>query len=197
VIPGIFGVHKKGRKSGFALTLTKYINTLLRAPTRPRAREDANGQETPCQTGRIYAFTRIRTRRDYGVKYVMFGLCDVKKCSEPTFMGWRPLTEPRGRQICEYHWLRHWDEKDGFDLYDEFKFRRPARIRKPVVKSLVQKDVPRFRHRLDTLCCRQCGEGRKPGHTYCSKCSQSRYRQANQKRQRRHRMKRRPGMAVA
>ena len=41
----------------------------------------------------------------------MYGLCDVNGCVEPTLMSWRPLTERRGRQICEFHWLRHSEEK--------------------------------------------------------------------------------------
>ena len=127
----------------------------------------------------------------------MDGLCDVVGCSSLPLLGWRPLTERIGRKICELHWRRYRDEKDSFDLFDEFKFRRPAGIRKSVAKSAAQKDVPQFRRRTDTLCCRQCGGERKSGHTYCSKCSQSRQRQANQQRQRRYRMKRRSGMAVA
>jgi len=53
-------------------------------------------------------------------------LCDVKGCRSLPLLGWRPLTERLGRQICEYHWRRHKDEKDSFDLFDEFKFRRSA-----------------------------------------------------------------------
>jgi len=56
------------------------------------------------------------------------GLCDVNGCSGATYLGWRPLTERRGRQICEYHWRRHLDEKDGFDLFEAFNFQRPARM---------------------------------------------------------------------
>jgi len=55
---------------------------------------------------------------------IMDGLCDVKGCNKATYMGWRPLTERRGRQICEYHWCRHKDEKDSFDLYDEFGIKK-------------------------------------------------------------------------
>ena len=53
------------------------------------------------------------------------GLCDVKGCQNLPLLGWRPLTEHRGRKICEQHWRRHQDENDRFDLYVEFKFRRP------------------------------------------------------------------------
>jgi len=92
-----------------------------------------------------------------------YGSCDVSGCQRETYMGWRPLTERRGRQICEYHWNRHKDEKDSFDLFDEFKFRRPLGIRKPTVK----KDVPRC----------SCGRERLPGHKFCSVCAQKRERQ--------------------
>ena len=63
------------------------------------------------------------------------GLCDVKGCNKATYMCWRPLTERISRQICEYHWLKHKDETDSFDLFDEFKFRRALGIWKPVLKN--------------------------------------------------------------
>ena len=68
----------------------------------------------------------------------MDGYCDVKGCTNETYMGWRPLTERLGKQICEGHWLRHKDPADSFNLFDAFGFRRPAAIRKPMPK----KDIP-------------------------------------------------------
>jgi hypothetical protein len=53
--------------------------------------------------------------------------CDVSACHRETYMGWRPLTERLGRKICEYHWHRHEDPEDGFDLFEAFGFRRPVR----------------------------------------------------------------------
>jgi hypothetical protein len=50
-------------------------------------------------------------------------------------MGWRPLTERLGKQICEGHWLRHKDPNDSFNLWDAFGFRRPAGIQKPIVRG--------------------------------------------------------------
>jgi hypothetical protein len=79
----------------------------------------------------------------------MDGLCDVEECRGLPLLGWRPLTERIGRKICEQHWRRHQDKQDSFDLFNEFKFRRPERIRKSVAKSLAQKDVPLFRCRTD------------------------------------------------
>jgi len=102
-----------------------------------------------------------------------YGSCDVSGCQRETYMGWRPLTESRGRQICEYHWRRHCDEKDSFDLFDEFKFRRPLGIRKPIAK----KDV----HRCS------CGRERLPGHKFCNVCAEERERQ--RKRQAYHKRK--------
>ena len=93
------------------------------------------------------------------------GLCDVQGCTQPTFMGWRLLTERRGRQICEYHWRRHQDKQDSFDLFDEFKFRRPAGIRKPLAK----KDVARC----------ACGRELIPGHKFCDICAAEWKRQRN------------------
>ena len=104
-------------------------------------------------------------------------------------MGWRPLTERLGKQICESHWTRHKDPADPFNLWDVFGFRKPAGMQKPGAKSAAQKDVLRFRRRMDTLCCRQCGGGREAGHTYCQSCARGRRQQAHQQRQRRYREK--------
>jgi hypothetical protein len=71
------------------------------------------------------------------------GLCDVKGCQNLTLLGWRPLTERRGRKICEQHWRRHQDEKDSFDLFDEFKFRRRSSF------SLVSPSEFRFLYSLE------------------------------------------------
>ncbi len=103
----------------------------------------------------------------------MDGFCDVNGCNEQTFMGWRPLTERQGRQICEQHWLRHNDKKDSFDLYDEFEFIRPLRKQKP----LVSKDVRRC----------DCGQELLPGHSLCAVCAKERERE--RKRQYYHKKK--------
>jgi len=92
----------------------------------------------------------------------MDGTCDVKGCTEPTFVGWRPLTERLGRQVCEYHWRRHQDPDDDFDLFEAFGFRRPAGLRKPPAK-----DVPRC----------ACGRERLPGRKFCTDCAEERERQ--------------------
>ncbi|MFH1718251.1 MAG: hypothetical protein ABIF19_12935 [Planctomycetota bacterium] len=91
------------------------------------------------------------------------GFCDVAGCAGETYMGWRPLTEPRGKQVCEYHWLRHKDPNDDFDLFEAFGFRRPAGIRKSVAK----KEVARC----------ACGRERLPGRKLCTDCAQERERQ--------------------
>jgi hypothetical protein len=90
----------------------------------------------------------------------MDGLCDVKGCQSLPYLGWRPLTERRGRKICEQHWRRHQDEKDRFDLYVEFKFRRPEGVRKPAA----EKHVPRC----------ACGRELLPGHRFCAICAKKR-----------------------
>ena len=90
----------------------------------------------------------------------MDGFCDVKGCNEHTFMGWRPFTERRGRQICEKHFRRHDNKNDSFDLFDEFNFKRPVKIQKPSVT----KDVPRC----------ACGRERLPGHKFCTVCAKER-----------------------
>ena len=64
----------------------------------------------------------------------MDGLCDVQECQGLPLLGWRPLTERIGRKICEQHWRRHRDETDSFDLFEEFKFKRPIGLHKLVAK---------------------------------------------------------------
>jgi hypothetical protein len=94
---------------------------------------------------------------------IMNGLCDVQGCNIATYMCWRPLSERRGRQICEYHWNRHKDETDSFDLYEAFKFRRPVRISRRLVKTET--------HRCD------CGRELQAGHKFCPICAKERERQ--------------------
>jgi len=91
------------------------------------------------------------------------GLCDMKGCQSLPLLGWRPLSERIGRKICEQHWRRHLDEKDSFDLYDEFKFKRPVRKHKPAVT----KEVPRC----------VCGRELQSGHRFCAICAKERERQ--------------------
>jgi hypothetical protein len=93
----------------------------------------------------------------------MDGICDVKGCNEATYLGWRPLTERRGRQICEFHWLRHKDETDSFDLYEAFKFRCPTRSHRRQIKT----ETPRC----------SCGRALESGHRFCAICVQERERQ--------------------
>ena len=90
-------------------------------------------------------------------------LCDVAGCTSRVLLGWRPLTERIGRKICEQHWRRHLDGKDSFDLYDEFKFRRPLTIYKPVLK----KHIPHC----------TCGRALDAGHKFCAICAKERERQ--------------------
>jgi hypothetical protein len=95
----------------------------------------------------------------------MNGSCDVKGCDRETYLGWRPLTESLGRQICEYHWHRHNDKQDSFDLFDAFGFRRPARF----IQSAEKKGVPSC----------ACGRELIPGHRFCDVCAAERKRQRN------------------
>ena len=92
----------------------------------------------------------------------MDGSCDVTGCTNSVFMGWRPLTERLGRKICEYHWRRHQDVQDSFDLFEAFGFRRPPGLPRPVAK----KDVVRC----------ACGRERPPGRKFCTDCADERER---------------------
>jgi len=60
-------------------------------------------------------------------RLVMYGICDVPGCKGVVSLGWRPLTEQHGRQVCEEHWRRHKDPQDGFDLFKVFSFKKSAR----------------------------------------------------------------------
>jgi len=93
----------------------------------------------------------------------MNGSCDVSGCTGETYMGWRPLTERQGKQICEGHWRRHQDPEDSFDLFEAFGFRRPAGICKPVGK----KELARC----------ACGRERLPGRRLCTVCAEQRERE--------------------
>jgi len=88
-----------------------------------------------------------------------YGICDVLQCEEQTYLGWRPLTERTGRQVCLSHWNGH--KGGSFDLYGAFGFRRPLIKTKPV--------------ELSALCC--CGEELLPGHRLCTSCAAERERE--------------------
>ena len=92
----------------------------------------------------------------------MDGSCDVPRCTNETYLGWRPLTEPKGKQVCEYHFRWHDDPAESFNLWDAFHFRRPAKIKKPTTK----KYVPRC----------ACGRERLPGRRFCAACAVPRER---------------------
>ena len=146
----------------------------------------------------------------------MNGFCDVPGCTDETYMGWRPLTERMGKQICQGHWNRHEDKTDDFSLFDVFGFKRPEqRITRPVQKEpslyilnqvLASEPQPATPHRPEETTagsfdpfdpsiknrdsgCRACGGEREPGFTYCSACGRERKRRSNQARQRRHRQR--------
>ena len=118
------------------------------------------------------------------------GLCDVSGCSGQTYLGWRPLTERLGRQICEHHWRRHKDEQDSFDLFDAFGFRRPAGIPKQVTKKGIARCASGREHEPKPVKgkvsgCRDCEQPREPGHRYCENCGNRRKVESNRKRQQR------------
>jgi len=143
----------------------------------------------------------------------MNGNCDVPGCTDETFMGWRPLTEKRGRQICKTHWNRHKDSKDDFSLFDVLGFKPPERIptrpaqklsRSVPARALVSeppRTTPqcpeettaneRFERSIKNRDsgCRACGGEREPGFTYCKSCGKDRRRRAHRERQHRYRQR--------
>ena len=125
----------------------------------------------------------------------MDGQCDVKDCRRVTYMGWQPLTESRGRQVCEYHWTRHKDPQDSFDLFDAFGFRRPTKAPKPkpaaepIPEIALRKSSERISKPIAEqgpgLHCKACGAEREAGHTYCPKCAVERKKRSDRERQKR------------
>jgi len=126
----------------------------------------------------------------------MNGTCDVPGCTNKTYMGWRPLSEPKGKQICEYHWNLH--KVGGFDLFEAFGFRRPAgrpgrRIQDgsprcacsralPSVKPVVKAEPKPEPVRGNPSGCKACGAERQAGHIFCPTCSQQRKAESNRQR---------------
>ena len=107
----------------------------------------------------------------------MDGYCNVPGCTKETFTGWQPTNERLGRKVCEYHWRRHKDPADSFNLWDAFGFRKPAAIEKP---TSPKKDVPRC----------ACGRERLAGRKFCTECAAERERQ--RKKEAYHERKSRP-----
>jgi hypothetical protein len=104
--------------------------------------------------------------------------CDVNGCPGRTHMGWRPLTEKTGRKVCEYHWRRHRDGQDSFDLFEAFGFRRPQ-PKKDIAPPVAELSLRRY--------CGECGQPREAGHRYCPDCGRKRQRHAHQQRQKKYR----------
>lgn len=102
------------------------------------------------------------------------GICDVRDCQRQTYLGWRPLSEPRGRQICEYHIKRHRDENEKFILFDEFGFnRRPVKDR---ANTAPQENK-----------CSGCDKKIQPECRFCEDCAQKRKRHSKREYQQRKR----------
>ena len=123
----------------------------------------------------------------------MNGKCDVPGCEQPTYMGWRPLSESRGWQICKTHWLRHKNQNDSFDLFEAFGLHRPRTFAAGRKRQITKPMQPEPEKRSDGSGgrqapgrCRACGQAREPGHTYCEKCSRERRAEKNRERQKRH-----------
>jgi len=106
------------------------------------------------------------------------GICDVPGCSRETYMGWRPLKERIGHQVCELHWNGH--KAGTFDLYDAFGFKRPRTMTKHEAQR--QDDIPYedkehwdeiLQPKDDTLLreCPECHRPKlKPRQRYCDSC---------------------------
>ncbi len=102
------------------------------------------------------------------------GICDVKECRRKTYMGWRSLAVSIGRQVCEYHWKKHSDANDEFDLHEVFDFPRFCVERDNVAS------VSRGKLRLCS-----CGTELLPRHRYCKECAKERERKRKREYRRR------------
>lgn len=94
-----------------------------------------------------------------------YGICDVPRCGRETYMGWRPVTAPRGRQVCKHHWGEHRNKNSEFSLYDAFGFDRPVVLPKTKVETppLVRRCA--------------CGRELQPRCRFCQECARQRERE--------------------
>lgn len=104
-----------------------------------------------------------------------YGTCDVRDCQRKTFMGWQPVSAPKGRQVCKYHWDEHRNKNSEFSLYDAFGFDRP------VVLPKTRVETPPPVRRCD------CGNELQPRHRFCEDCTSERERERKREYQRRRR----------
>ncbi len=56
-------------------------------------------------------------------------MCDVKRCNRPSILGYSAFGPKRNKDvsICEYHWEKHCDDDDKFDIKTYFY---PPRVEK-------------------------------------------------------------------
>lgn len=109
------------------------------------------------------------------------GICDITNCQRKTYMGWRPLTTPLGRQICEYHWKRHCDKNNNFNLFDAFGFPKlPVENNGDFIRQWGTESKKR-----PQLCL--CGAELLPRHRFCEKCAKERESRRKREYQRRRR----------
>lgn len=102
------------------------------------------------------------------------GICDVKECRKESYMGWRSLAVPIGRQVCEHHWKKHSDKSNEFDLHEAFGF----------PKFYVERDIETSLSNGKLRLC-DCGAELLPRHQYCENCAKE--RESNRKREYRRR----------
>ena len=50
------------------------------------------------------------------------GMCDVSRCKRPTLLSYAAFGAKRTKDVsvCEYHWFKHCDDGDKFDLRTHF-----------------------------------------------------------------------------
>lgn len=93
------------------------------------------------------------------------GICDIAGCQRETYMGWRPLSENIGQQVCEYHIDKHRSPDDGFNLFDAFGFQRLPAVQSGY--SWQTNSRPALRRCV-------CGAELPKGYRYCQKCAKER-----------------------
>lgn len=59
-------------------------------------------------------------------------MCDIGKCKRPNMLIYAAFGEGRNKEVevCEYHWEKHCDDDDKFDLHEYFYPSKSRRLQK-------------------------------------------------------------------
>jgi len=59
-------------------------------------------------------------------------MCDVARCKRPSILGYEAFGPGRSKSvsICDFHWTKHCDDDDKFDIREHFYPSRVAKKKK-------------------------------------------------------------------